>query len=233
MVAAGGVLEAVECAPPLTLRRVHSDDRDDSCVLCLVGTAAGPLAGDDLDLSLHLRPEARAQLMATGASLAQGRGSEVPARVALRARLDAGAVLRAEPPPLIVCEGSRVDVHLDLALAADASVDWRELVVLGRAGDEPGAATLRWDVIVAGRPLLRQFVDLTDPALRAWPGLLAGARVLATALLAGPDVVARTIVGSPTAVAQQLAEHAVLVTVLAPDAATAAGELKQLCAEFG
>ena len=39
----------------------------------LVGTAAGPLAGDDLSLSLLLAPGARASLGATGASLAQGR----------------------------------------------------------------------------------------------------------------------------------------------------------------
>ena len=149
----------------------------------------------------------------------------------MRAQVDAGGRLRAEPGALIVCEGSRVDVHLELTLAEDASVDWRELVVLGRAGDRPGAATLRWDVTVAGRPLLRQYLDLTDPALRAWPGMLGDARVLASALITGPHVEARTVVATPTAVAQRLNDQSVLVTVLGHDAADAAAELAALCAE--
>ena len=39
-----------------------------------------------------------------------------------------------------------MDVRLELALGAGAAVDWRELVVLGRTGEPPGQATLRWDV---------------------------------------------------------------------------------------
>jgi urease accessory protein len=231
VVGPGGVLESIDCAPPLTLRQVQSESAD-TCALCLVGTAAGPLAGDDLELSLHLLSGAHASLCATGASIAQGRGVQAPARLSMRAQLDAGARLRAAPGPLIVCEGSRVDVRIELSLAADASVEWRELVVLGRAGDQPGAATLRWDVTVAGRPLLRQYLDLTDPELRAWPGMLGQASVLASTLITGPDVMARTVVTSPTAVAQRLNGRSVLVTVLAEDAATARDDLQQLCAEF-
>ena len=43
----GGVLGELACAPPLTLRQVHGEGR---CELRLVGTAAGPLAGDDLSI---------------------------------------------------------------------------------------------------------------------------------------------------------------------------------------
>jgi hypothetical protein len=82
----------------------------------------------------------------------------------------------------------------------------------------------------AGRPLLRQVIDLTDPAGLRWPGMIAGRRVLASALLAGPGLTARTIVASPTAAAQQLADEAVLVTVLADDAATAQRQRDELSA---
>lgn len=231
VVAPGGVLEFLDCAPPLTLRQVQSDSAA-TCALCLVGTAAAPLAGDDLELFLHLLPGAHASLIATGASIAQGRGVQAPARLSMCVQVDAGARLRAQPGPLIFCEGSRVDVHIQLALAGDASVEWRELVVLGRAGDRPGAATLRWDVTVAGHPLLRQYLDLTNPGLRAWSGMLGDARVLATALITGPDLKARTVVATPTAVAQRLDDHSVLVTVLDTDAADATAELADLCAGF-
>ncbi|MDT4926974.1 MAG: urease accessory protein [Pseudonocardiales bacterium] len=220
----GGVLGALHCEPPLTLRRVAADDPA-TCALCLVGTAAGPLAGDHLALDLRIEAGASAELRATGASIAQGRGGGAAA-LRCAAVLGDGARLRADPGPLVVCEGSRVDVAIDIALGRDASLEWRELVVLGRSTDAgPGAATIRWDVTRAGRPLLRQHVELSAPV---WPGLTGGHRVLASALITGPEVEARTVVASRTAVAQRLEEHSVLVTVLGDSAAEATQELADL-----
>jgi urease accessory protein len=229
VVEAGGVLGELACAPPLTLRQVHSDAAD-RCELRLVGTAAGPLAGDDLSVSLLLQAGARATLRATGASLAQGRPGGGPAGLSIRVDLAEGSDLVADPGALIVCYGSLVHVRVGLTLAAGAAVDWRELIVLGRTGEPPGMATLRWDVTRAGRPVLRQVVDLTDPALTGWAGLTADRRVLACAFIAGPAVRPRTVVASPVAVAQRLAAEALLVTVLSDDAAGATRELDDLCA---
>jgi urease accessory protein len=226
VVGPGGVLGRVHCEPPLTLRRVHADDS--WCGLCLVGSAAGPLAGDDLALDLHLEPAARGRLTATGASIAQGRDGP-PATLRMSATLGAGAELDADPGPLIVCQGGRVDVAVTLDLAADATACWRELVVLGRSTDtDPGAATISWDVTRGGRPLLRQHTDLADPRLRTWPGMTGRRRVLAGALVTGPHVVARTVVASATAVAQRVDPTTVLVTVLGDSAAAARVELDAL-----
>ena len=235
----GGVLGELACEPPLTLRQVHSDVQG-CCELRLVGTAAGPLAGDELSISLRLRAGARATLRATGASLAQGRGRREAsdgdgrgsgaARLAIRADLADRSCLVADPGALIVCEGSRVDVRVELALGLGAAVEWRELVVLGRTGEPPGAATLRWDVTREGRPVLRQFVDFSDRALTDWAGLTAHRRVLACALIADPAVVPRTTVASPTSVAQRVDDQTLLVTVLHDDAAAAIAELDSLCA---
>jgi urease accessory protein len=234
----GGVLGELACAPPLTLRQVHSE-APDRCELRLVGTAAGPLAHDDLSVWLRLRPGARAGLAATGASLAQGRGQGAAAALSIRADLADGADLVADPGALVVCRGSRVDVRVELTLGAGAAVQWRELIVLGRTGEPPGRATLRWDVTRLGRPVLRQFVDL-DPNVAGSPGsgapltartgLTAGRRVLACALLAGPATASPTVVASATAVAQRVDDHTLLVTVLDDDAASAAGRLDELCA---
>jgi len=224
VVEAGGVLGELACAPPLTLRQVHGADQSGQgrCELRLVGTAAGPLAGDDLSIRLELRAGARATLRAAGASLAQGGAAALSIRADLAERAD----LIADPGALILCQGSRVDVRLELALGAGAAVDWRELIVLGRTGEPAGHATLRWDVTRLGRPVLRQFVDLADPA-RA--GLTAGRRVLACALISGPALAPRTVVASPVAVAQRVDEHTLLVTVLDDDAAQATRQLGDLC----
>jgi urease accessory protein len=231
VVEAGGVLGEVACAPPLTLRQVHSEARD-RCELRLVGTAAGPLAGDDLSVWLRLRPDAKATLRATGASVAQGREPGGAAALSIRADLADGAELVADPGALVVCRGSRIDVRVELTLGAGAAVEWRELIVLGRTGEPPGRATLRWDVTRLGRPVLRQFLDLdpgTDSAPTVWSGLTAGHRVLACALIAGPAIVPRTVVAAATAIAQRVDDHALLVTVLDDDAARATQQLDELC----
>jgi len=219
-----GVLGSVVCEPPLTLRQVHAEVPE-RCELRLVGTAAGPLAGDDLSLALRLREGARAALRATGASLAQGRDGGGASALSFRADLAAGASLVADPGALVVCAGSRVDVQLELTLGAGAAVEWHELIVLGRTGEAPGQVTLRWDVTRLGRPVLRQFTDLCRTA----PLLTAGRRVLACALISDPGRVVRTVVGSASGVAQRVDEHTLLVSVLDDDAARATGELTELC----
>jgi len=218
----GGVLGAVRCAPPLTLRQVRGEapDGEQRCELRLVGTAAGPLAGDDLALSLELRPGARATLRAAGASVAQGGGGG--RALAIRAELGEGADLIAEPGALVACAGSRIDVRVEVLLGAGAAVDWRELIVLGRTGEPAGQATLRWDVTRGGEPVLRQFADLG-------PALYRGGRVLACALISDPAASMRTAVESAVAVAQRLNDHTVLVSVLEDDAARAVRRLGVLC----
>ena len=227
IVGAGGVLLATSSRPPLTIRKVRQDEPD-VCGLCLIGSAAGPLAGDDVTLDLEVAAGARARLTAAGASLAQGRPTDdgkPPGRLRSLVRLGAGADLDAEPAPLIAAAGSRTEVTVEIALAAGATLRWRELVVLGRSAEVTGAVTLRWSVYRAGTPLLVQSVAV---AADSWPGVLGGNRVLATALAVG--VVGRTLVDSPTAVCQQLSDDAVLVTVLDSDAAGAQVRLQSLLA---
>ena len=227
VVGAGGVLLVTSSRPPLTIRKVRQDEPD-VCGLCLIGSAAGPLAGDDVTLDLELAAGARARLTAAGASLAQGRPSDdgtPPGRLRSIVRLGADADLDAEPAPLIAAAGSRTEVSVEITLAATATLRWRELVVLGRSAEITGAVTLRWSVYRDGAPLLVQSVAITADA---WPGVLGGNRVLATALAVG--VVGRTLVDSPTAVCQQLSDDSVLVTVLDSDAAGADVRLRSLLA---
>jgi urease accessory protein len=229
VVEAGGVLGALSCQPPLTIRQVRTEDRE-LCDLRLVGTSAGPLPGDDLELAVRVRDSARARLCATGASIAQGQDSRARSSLRICADLGERSQLLAEPGALVVCAGSRVDVSVTIGLHESATLEWRELIVLGRSGEAPGSATLRWDVTRDGDPVLRQLIDLGCPALLRWPGMVANRRVLASALLVSPTLVARTVVASSTAVAQRIDDHALLVTVLSHDAVAASQELQAICA---
>ena len=208
----GTRLTHVASNPPLTLRQVYDED---GVGLCLVGSAAGPLAGDELCLDLDVRAGARTTLTAAGATIAQGGASAMR----VRASVGAGASLRADPGPLVVCAAASVHVELTIDLDPTASLEWRELLVLGRSGEPPGAATLDWNVTRGRTPLLHQRVDLADAALRNWDGMLHGRRVLATTLRVGPEIDARTLVRSATSVTQRLTEHAELSTELSDDTA--------------
>ncbi len=207
-VAAGGVLASVVSGPPLTLRQTFAESG--VCELTLVGSAAGPLAGDELALELAVADGARARLRATGASIAQGPGER---SVRIDVRVGDGAALDADPGPLIVCSGADVDVAVSIELAATASLRWRELLVLGRTSEPAGTAVLTWNVHRAGVPVLIQRVDLREPALTSWRGHADSARVLATELSCGPP--ASTHVLAPTAVRVALDERTSLTTVLA------------------
>ena len=70
------VLRHVRSEPPLTLRHVIGADRA-TCALCLVGSAAGPLSGDELHLRLEVGDDASASLVASAATIVQGRDGAV------------------------------------------------------------------------------------------------------------------------------------------------------------
>ena len=210
----GGRLGTVACQPPLTVRQVRTAGPA-VCALCLVGTAAGPLPGDDLALSLTVRPGARATVQAAGAQIAQaGIEGRPAAHVRYDVTVEAAAWLDADPGALVVAAGADVVVDVRIDVAPDATLTWRETVVLGRSGERAGRVLLRWDVRRGGAPLLRQDLDLADPALRGWVGAHGDAKVLTTTLTVGPGVDARTEVRSPTDVTQRLADGATLTTAL-------------------
>jgi urease accessory protein len=225
-VSASGAVRRFASAPPLTLRQVNGEDPS-STTLCLVGSAAGPLAGDQLTIELDVAEDARACLIATGAMMAQGDG-DMPARLLTRVSVAAGATLDVEPGPLIVCAGGSVDVRIEIELDPTASLRWRELLILGRFNEPAGAVRLSWHVDSGDQPLLRQTIDLTDRERTAWPGMLQGKRVMLSELAVQPGTIHRTVVHSPTAVIQRLNENASLTSVLADDAAAAVRVLDAL-----
>ena len=225
-----GLLRSVHSQPPMTIRQVFSEDPG-RCVLCLVGSAAGPLAGDQVRFDLTLEPDAVATLTSVGALIAQGRPAGAPSALHTRVVLGSRAEMSAAPQPVVVCAGSRVAITLSIELEPTATVRWREVLVLGRSDESAGAVSVDWDVRRGDRPLLRQRLDLTGS--ETWTGLLRGHRVLATELHAGPQVHAQTVVRSDRSIVLRVDEHCELLTVLADDTASALREMARLSASTG
>lgn len=213
--------------PPLTLRATAEG------TVHLVGTAAGPVGGDDLRLSVTVRAGAELVVRSVAASvvLPGPRPGPAPSSLTIEASVGTGASLCWLPEPTILVRGCdhRAAAHLDLA--PDAELVWREVVVLGRHGEPPGSLLQRLRVDVGGQPLLRNDLAVGP----RWPGSLgpAGvgdARAAATALVVGPAAGRLPHVGvdEVRAAVLPLGDRAALVTMLAPHALAAVTTLDRV-----
>ncbi len=217
--------------PPLTLRATGDE------TVHLVGSAAGPLGGDDLRLSVTVGAGGRLTVRSAAAAVALPGARGGSSSLAVDVAVGAGARLHWLPEPTILVRGCdhRAPARIDLAVGAE--LVWREVAVLGRHGETPGSLLQRLRVDEAGRPLARNDLAVGP----RWPGSLgpAGvgeARAVATALVVGPAAERlhrpETPSRSPAwetrevrAAVLALRERAALVTVVAKDALPAMATL--------
>jgi len=122
-----------------------------------------------------------------------------------------------------------------VTLAEGASLVLRDEVLLGRHGEDGGTARSALRVDYAGRPLLRQALEVsgTDPALLG-PAVLAGHRAVGSLLRVSaetdrdPRPRPVPVAGdSPEVAVMALAGQGVLITALAHDAVTLRRRLGQ------
>ncbi|MFI9628306.1 urease accessory protein UreD [Streptomyces sp. NPDC052042] len=155
--------------------------------IALVGTRAGLLAGDHLELRVSVGPGARLELVEPSGLVAyhhRGGSSSWRARVDIAQ----GGELHWDARPFVVGDGARVERSMDVALAAGARMLWRDTLVLGRSGECGGSVRATTRVTYDGQELLVEDLDLTDCQVRALPGVLGPNRVIGsvTALGARP-----------------------------------------------
>lgn len=195
--------------PPFTFRET-------SAGLSWVGTAAGPVGGDDLALDIDVAAGGELVLSSVAASLVHPGPAGEPSTTRIRATVGAGAALRWRPRPAVLIDGCDHRTVTRLDLAAGACVEWREEVVLGRHDAGPGSLLQRLAVDVDGVPLLRSDLAVGP----RWPGSsgpagTAGARAVGTVLLVGAGVPPVPEHPGVRVAVQQLTGTAVLITALA------------------
>jgi urease accessory protein len=223
---------------PLVLRRTPD-------AVYVVGGAAGPIGGDELALRIAVSAGAFLRVRTAAASIALPGPDGLES--VLRITVDVGARARLEylPEPVVVSAGARHATIIGVTLAEGASLLLRDEVLLGRHGEAGGTCRTQWRVTYAGRPLLRQSLEVsgTDTA-DLGPAVLAGHRGVGTLLHVDPARDARpagadnppasvagqtteapvgsvgSVAGQPTVAVMPLAGPAVLVTALANDAVT-------------
>ncbi len=170
------VVSRMASAPPLTLRQTGP------CAVHLISTAAGPLGGDRLALDVDVAARTTLELGSVASTLVlPGEGES---ELLVTARVGAGATLRFAPEPTVLAAGCDHRLIVRLALEPDATVLWREEIVFGRYGEEPGRCHARFDATFGdGRPLLRQEFTVGDRALDTSPAVYGTARCVGTTFL--------------------------------------------------
>jgi urease accessory protein len=207
---------------PLVLRRTPD-------AVYLVGGAAGPIGGDLLGLRIDVGAGATLRVRSAAASIALPGPDGLESVLTVTADVGAGALLEYLPEPVVVSAGSRHATVIRVTLAEGASLVLRDELLLGRHGEAGGAARSVLSVDYAGRPLLRQALEVSgSDAVSRGPALLAGHRAVGSLLLAGSladhdcegSGSAPWADGQPWLAVMPLSGPGVLVTTLADDAVT-------------
>jgi urease accessory protein len=175
----------------------------------LVGGAAGPLGGDRLRIEVEVGPGASLTVHTVAASVALPDRSGAESRTEVVASVAAGGCLYWLPEPLIAAAGCRHTAVTTVDLAVGARLVWRDEVVCGRHGEEPGDLTVHTTVRRGGAPLHVHELSV-GPGAPGWTGaaVLGGSRAYGAMLLVGQEAPA----GAATAL--RLSDEAVLLSVV-------------------
>jgi urease accessory protein len=206
---------------PLLLRRTAATPG--TAVVHLVGGAAGPLGGDDLHLDVRVGPGAALELRSVAASMALPHRSGAASTMRVRATVAADATLRWLPEPLIAAAGCHHRAFVEVDVAIGGRLLWRDDVVCGRHGEQPGDLLTDSTVRYAGDTLHRHRLVL-GPAAPGWSdaAVLGGGRAYGSVVIVDPSwsttgpPPARTL--GPAAVLMPLAGPGMLATAVGADA---------------
>ena len=216
----GGVtrLPVLSSQVPLVLRRTPD-------AVYVVGGAAGPIGGDELGLRISVGAGAFLRVRTAAASIALPGPDGLESVLRVTVDVAAGARLEYLPEPVVVSTGARHATIVRATVAEGASLLLRDELLLGRHGEAGGAARSVLHVSYAGRPLLRQSLEVSgaDPA-DLGPAVLAGHRAVGTLLRVEPTSDARPAGPTASIAINDLAVAAAEISADAPpdpDAAVA------------
>jgi urease accessory protein len=166
-------LSRLQASGALAVRRTAD------CEVHLVGTAAGPVGDDVIEIHVHVGEGATLAVNGVAATIALAGAVPGISRVSLDVTVAEGARLELTMPPLIVTRDADVGSATDVVLDPGAHLVLTEQVVFGRAA-EPGG---RWHgcllVDIGPHPALRQTQtsDVLAHAIPSGEGKIRGALV--------------------------------------------------------
>lgn len=176
--ATAGSLPQIHAVGGLAARRTSSADSIDT--VHLIGTAATPLGGDTLEITISVGAGARLRVRSVAATIA------LPGRETRKSfahwhfEVAAGGELDFDPEPTVVAGGAEHDTLTTVSLEPGARLRLRERVQIGRIGEDHGWWSGELTADVGDTPLLRHRLELGADAVT--DDRLSGPRALESVL---------------------------------------------------
>jgi urease accessory protein len=146
--------------------------------VAIVNTAAMLIGGDALSLEVEVGPGAACELLEISATTAHPTRGEHRIDQRLRVSVGDGAFLSLREQPLIIAAATTLRRTTVIELTGDAQVAHREMLVLGRHDEPPGAACVRVRTERDGEALFDDTIDTRELAVAGSPAVFGNARVL-------------------------------------------------------
>lgn len=180
------ILADLRSEPPVALRPTSQG-------LAIVGSAAAPVGGDDLALTVEIGAGATLLIAGVAAAMVWPGVGSAPSSQTLAIRVAAGGNLRWIGQPLVPVRGCHHVQRTTIELATDATLDFSEQLELGRSNEPPGVLDTRLRIERDGAPLLdhHQVYDPNSAGWRTSAGL-GGLRSVQHRLVVGPPAAPST-----------------------------------------
>lgn len=202
-------LEELRSGSPLTFRATSHG-------VYLVGSAAGPIGGDEFGLHIEVLEGADLTLRSSAAAVVLPGPHDETSRFTITASVARDATLRWLPEPCVATGGCRHVMDTQLTVHPSATVHWREEVILGREGEISGCWTTNLSVLIGDRPLLRHAQRYGQENGWDGPSVVGDAKAVGSHLVIGDEL--PVAAPDPSAAVMRLGPRAALTMTVAADA---------------
>ncbi|WP_152345785.1 urease accessory protein UreD [Brevibacterium sp. CFH 10365] len=212
------------------------DGDPDIARVALTTAAAGPLGGDNYIFDVHVGAGSTLLLREVSATLVLPGAHGDPSLMHCRVTVESGGTLIWVPEPVIAAQGCHHTHRVDIDLAEDARLFFREELLLGRHGEDPGNLSSRLNVRRGGRPLSIQRFDL-GPAGKGFdtPSVVGGSLGVGSVVIVEPDggLPTTTVIADPRSALLPIDETCVQVNSLGDDGLALRRRLDAALTELG
>lgn len=184
----------------------------------LTAGAAGPIGGDELELTVHVGAGSTLVLTEISHTLLLPNHDRATSTLTTRVTVERGATLVWLPEPVIAARGCQHIGTTDIDLGEGARLLVREELLLGRHGEPSGQLLQRLRVTASDRPLYHQDLQLGNDTGRS-PAVAGEFQAVGSILVVDPDWTPATQPAArpltATATLMPLARGSVLISALA------------------
>lgn len=126
----------------------------------LIGTAATPLGGDHIEVSIRVHAGARLTVRSVAATVALPGGDVVGSTACWSLVIEKGGVLDFDPEPMVVAGNAEHRATTTVRLASSATLRLRERSQIGRVGESAGFWSGALIADLDDVPMIRHRVEL-------------------------------------------------------------------------